>query len=568
MAGLFPSATIYDRLDVGGILSASLNGGVDSFWQAPAGFQQFDLTCLQNSSVKTDNDFPSLPSQNFSGDCLPTFGSEVWFDKIHVIPDLIALGNILSTQVRQIQVFSSFRSGNKELTTVDNNAGAGINITLPTLPFALEPYATLAVGVTISPEGPPVINGNITFNTDVRTAVVLITGQRVTVFTARPETPVEEVLEFLTDVMEARDGTEQRVTVRSVPRQRLTLKFLEEELERQNLDNLLFDWLARVWGVPIWQEERRLQADAAATDLTVQVDTTFSQFRAGGLALVFTDQFDAEALEIDSLTASSLTFTSPLLRAHSASNTTVMPVNLAYARTQPSAPRLRLGQQRLTMEFVTLDNQDVSDSSAFSVYKTKVLLDDPNLVLGGDRKGGQWTRRVEVLESPSGDPRQFGVTDRSRLVSSKGFFADGAQGVWQVRQLVHALKGSRISFYLPTFQNDLTLEADIGASATTFDVTKTGFHDFVQGRQPFGAVTLVKTDGTRITRDITGTAEFDDDTDRITIDTAFDSVAIPTSEVARMELTMLVRIRDDKVSFTHTRPGRAVVEMDVITVKE
>lgn len=561
--GLFPAAPIYDRLDAG-ILSASLSGGVDSQWKDPTGFLP---TLTFGTSTKTDQPFPSLPSVDHDGATVPGFGSEVWFDRVHIIPTQLELGNILSTQQRTIEVFNAFRV-DRDVNNVVNNAGGGITFPgLPSLPHTIGTFNSLVINVTISTDGPPVVDGNIAIVLDIGTQLSLVTGRRVVMFPARPEADLREELLFLTDIIESWDGTEQRIRVRDRPRQRLVFEVLEESLERQQLQALLFEWLPRIWGVPLWFEERQLQADAATNDTTIQVDTTNAHFRAGGLVLIYEDQLNFEAFEIDSLTASSLTLTSALASDHAAADTTIIPVELAYARTQPSAPVFPLGQTRLTMEFTSIQPPDLADLTGWTMHNGRVVLDDPNL-MRGRQKSESWQRRVQVLDPRAGNVRQFEITDRSRLVSSKVFYASTPALLWDIRQLLHSLGGSHKSFYLPSFRGDLSVVSTIAGGSDTVNVSNVGFTDLVAQRQPFGQLRLVKTDGTAHVRDITSSVEISETVERITVDSFFEGSPIPVPDILRLELMPLVRVRDDRARLTHSRPGRAVVEAEVITVKE
>ena len=564
MGVVWPSALLFDRV-VSGDYPAIIDG-TGEIWSAVTGVIP---TIFDQAGVVGGGD--DSPGADFAatGVVYGLYGDCAWFDRIHVAPDLIALGNLLSTQTRQIEIFNSF-GGDKDYTAFVNNInGAGVTIlNQPMLPATIGTFNSIVLNVQISSVGPPVISGTLDFTVDGGLFLVELTGGRVVVFPVRPSNPViREVLEFSTDILPAKDGTEQRIRIRDYPRQRIALDFFEFDDEAANIRNLLFDWMPRVWGVPIWWEERQLGADAAVDDLTVTVDTTFADFRVGAAAIIFEDQFNFEAIEIASLTASSLTFTSGLLRPHLAKDTTVLPLRTAYANTKgPSEKHMLQGQMKLSMDFITLDNIDLADASAFPTYKGQVLLDEPNLVRGSNISEG-WSREVAKLDPIAGPPFQVATNDRSRLATRKSFFSATPQRLWEVRQLMHFFGGSVEPFYLPSFRPDMRVISTIGASSVTFSIRNIGFTDFVMERQPFQNLRLLLNDGTAFVREIVSSLVIDSDEETITVDTSFSGSPIPVTDIKRIELVALVRVRKDRVTFEHTAPGYAGISMEVVTVQ-
>lgn len=563
MAVLWPSALIFDRVDAG--IYPNIIDGTDSRWSLPiVGIIPDDFN-KSGTAAGGDNSPP--PQVNSTGVIFGLFGDCIWFGQIIIVPTLIALGNLLSTQIRTIELFNS-TSGDVDYTTFVNNVGVGITIlNQPGLPATIGTFSSIVLNVQISSIGPPSIVGTLDFTVDGQLLQTAMTGARVVMLGVRPESPVKEVLEFKTDIIQSKDGTEQRVRIRAFPRQRIELEFFEEDDEANNIRALLFDWLPRVWGIPIWWEERQLGADIAVDDLTITVDTQYGDFRVGGIAVVFEDQFNFEALEIQSLTTTTLTFTSPLERLHLSRQTTVLPVRFAYAN--PSGPRekhLIQGQSRVSMDFTTIDNIDLGDATPFPTYKGQVLLDEPNLIRGSSI-GEQWSRRTVRIDPVAGPLLQISTEDRSRFTSRKSFFTATPQRLWEVRQLLHFLQGSVAPFYLPSFRPDLRVTSTIGGGSSTLNIQNIGFTEFIMQRQPFRNLRLLLNDGTIFLREITDSVIVDSESEQLTIDSSLSGSPILVTDIKRLELLALVRIRRDRATFDHTIPGYAGVAMEVISVQ-
>jgi len=132
------------------------------------------------------------------------------------------------------------------------------------------------------------------------TALLVVTGRRVVVFGMRPDWSqgITERLEWLTEVLEAYDGTEQRVRLRQLPRRGFEYGFLIEGRDAQVLDHLLFAWGARIYCLPVWTDVSTLAGEAAigSTALTVQ-DVANSDYHAGGLAVLWRSNTRHEAVE-------------------------------------------------------------------------------------------------------------------------------------------------------------------------------------------------------------------------------------------------------------------------------
>ncbi|MCK5495507.1 MAG: hypothetical protein KAI80_03765, partial [Hyphomicrobiaceae bacterium] len=88
--------------------------------------------------------------------------TQEWFEKCHVFPGELAMGNVLTTQIRTLELFNAFRRPPEPIswTAFVNNAGAGVTVTnLPGLPFAIASRASFIANVQVSTAGPPSISG-------------------------------------------------------------------------------------------------------------------------------------------------------------------------------------------------------------------------------------------------------------------------------------------------------------------------------------------------------------------------------------------------------------------------
>lgn len=520
--------------------------------------------------ILTDNS----PTPNQGETEYPTVGEpdvrgmgENWFEAIHVLPRRVDLGNVLTTIVVDFDVYSAFREQHHTWSNLVNNLGAGVTfIGLPTLPTVIPAQSGFLFQMAVSPFGPPVINSSLDFIFDLYDIPVPVTGRRITMFPFRPQAPIVERLLFFTQVMEALDGSEQRIALRRAPRQQFDLTFVVRDGEsRQRIENLMFDWQDRVFGLPMWHEPAQLSAPASAGQFSVNVSTTsFADFRVGGLAIVFRDSQSFDALEISAIGPSSLTFTSPLVNDYPV-GTAVFPLRTAIAQGFMQNRRYAGDGEEIGIRFLVIDNDvNLANTSAFATLNGKVLLDDLNFA---DSLEETLERRVTIIDNETGVVSQRSVWDKSKRSSSKTFFSKTRQRTWEVRQLLHALRGRQVSFYMPNRAKDLTPVQPLLNGTNTMTVANTGYARFVQSRSPRNLIRVNLLDGTQIIRTIVGAAEIDPSQELITLSATWGSTITP-AQIDRVETLELVRIDTDEIVLTHDNAGQCEVSFPVKVVFE
>jgi hypothetical protein len=422
-----------------------------------------------------------------------------WFERIHVTPSRLDLGNVVSNILKELELFSAYRADNRTWTAFTNNAGAGITIlNLPTLPKTIVKLTSFIVSIQISPSGPPTINGTLDFVFDVTTASVPITGTRIILYGFQPTGSVTERLEWLTDIVKAADGTEQRLALRRYPRQKIEFEtLLPRDYDRSEFNSFIFDWHSRVFGVPLWWDARKISADVAISDTVVSVTSTdWAEFRVGGLAVLIAYDADgnrtADTLEISSVSSSpaQVTFTSGVANAYTADQAVLVPVVPGVVTNGIPRSRLPAGQQKVHMSFLSVDNaaRASEDASAFLSWNGKTVIDDTNFMDKEIRE--DFRKTITRIDGNTGEILQSSIEDRSTPTSAKRWNVESAQRSWEVRNLLYALHGKQTSFYLPTFGKDLELAAAATTGATTIDVTNIGYTQFIKTRDPYATLII------------------------------------------------------------------------------
>jgi len=493
------------------------------------------------------------------------FGFLDWFNKIHIQYKHLDLGNIISTQSIVFTVFNSYFE-NRLLNDVIEVGGDGLILTEPSpTPLVYPPFVSFEYTLSVSTDGPPNVEATYTFDFDNRDYVLTVVGSRLVLFQFEPDGEITETLQWYTDVMEAYDGTEQRFQLRGAPRQRIEFEVITEEgVDDTRLRAALFDWLPRVWGVPIWWEMRRFNTLPNPGDDQLSVSTANGDFRDGGLVMIYQDKDTYEVIGVDAVAPTLITLTSNIINTYNA-RSVVIPVRTAYMAPQVNRSKWPTNVARTSVAFETIENIDLADTTGSVIYDGKVILTDANFI---DNTGAEgMDQKITVVDAGTGRPYQISGADRSRMRPRKRWEVTTAADLWRVRKLLHAFHGNRTSFFLPSFRNDFVIEDTIGGDSSSVRVKHTSYTQLIRTRRPFADLRLVLNDGTYFVRRIVS-SNVDGTSEVINVNSPFRSTPIFVEDVHRIEIVSLVRIANDRAKLTHRRAGTATVDINLVSVKE
>lgn len=109
-----------------------------------------------------------------------------WYHQIHLLPGKIILGNLLSTQMRQIEVWNAHFATKTLSAIVGENDGGIVLSGSSNPPTTFGMLSSRLYEVSISLDGPPVIEASFTFQFPGESPRLSISGRRVVVFGLRP----------------------------------------------------------------------------------------------------------------------------------------------------------------------------------------------------------------------------------------------------------------------------------------------------------------------------------------------------------------------------------------------
>jgi len=498
-----------------------------------------------------------INSEVVDGRLCPMFVDDFYF-RVHVTPNVIALGNLVSAQIRTFEVWNAFFTSNNNISLTPVGDTTGIILTEPAIPPTL--YAALesreyelAVGLT----GPPAIDIIYTWVFDTESVTLELTGNRVIIFSFSPDwsDPVVERYEWLTQVIEADDGTERRNRLRTNPRRKMEYRILLGSDDKRWLELYLWDWKARLFSVPIWTDCVFTTALTPIGDLVIDVAfTEDTSFKVGGIAIFVIDQQTVEAVEILSIQPTSLTLIRPTLQEWP-SGTRIYPA-LVGRMTEDQIliqPTADIDFASISFEFV--DNEAITAVDSPTAYESDFILERiPNraedLQLTYQSKYGL----VDFGIAPAFVDDRSGFPD---VVTKFDFAEEGRADIWFWKEWLHARAGRHTQFWMASQSQDfIALEQidDTDNAITVQDYEYRNFYNLAPGKRD---IAIFTTTGLVFYRRLTSAAEGAPGEEIIGISASL-GTTIPLNEIKQISFLHPSRLDADGIEFAwdHTEMVR------------
>jgi hypothetical protein len=478
-----------------------------------------DVASLPTYGALTDTQPVTEPALNRTGRSLPGFGAD-WYHRIHVSPGDLNLGNILSQQTRTVEVWNAYLEPNT-LTSFTGVNTEGLTVIEPApAPTEFGPLEARLYQFTIATGGPATVDAEYTYVFETDTVVLPVTGKRVVLFSFAPDwsRPLVERLEWLTDVLRAYGGAEQRIQLRIIPRRSFEMQFLLDGHKTQLFDALLYGWQARVFAVPVWTDPHQLALEEPAGATVINVDTAHRDYHADGLLILWRDYLTHEIAEIANVGASSVTLKRGLSQSWPA-GTRVYPGRLGRLPASVSIKKPTAALNIAILRFDLEGNTAAAAMESGPVHQgLRVLETSPNRVTDLDEA---FSRQLEVIDSLTGLRAVDDHTDYPDIVRTFSWLLHGRPAIGAYRGWLHSRAGRCKAVFVPTFHEDLTLTETVAAAATVLKVRDIGYRSYYQTKPGKRDLMIETHTGARYYRRITGANEGDTaGEERISINTS------------------------------------------------
>jgi hypothetical protein len=493
------------------------------------------------------------PKDLKGGSVVDVFGYLDFWNRIHVTPLIIDLGNLLDIQVREISIWNAFFTPQTLNSVVGANT-EGLDLTEPeAAPYAIASFQEIFYQVSVSTEGPATVDASYTFDFDSADYTVRITGVRIVAWQWEPNwiSPVIERLQWKTDVIPAYDGSEQRIQLREFPRVEWEFTFDAEARELRTLENVVYAWGGRVWALPIWPDIQRLEQELVAGAEEIPIDFIGRDYRADGLGvLIGFGQF--ESFEVEGFTSSSLILKRPLLNTWPAGSR-VYPARSSTMEEPRSLGRFTGSLARGIARFKTAEEIE-RDELAEEIYRGyPVMTRELNW---REAPEIDYARKMASLDFETGQAQRYDEAELALPAHSvRMTFMDRDECNW-FRQWLYARRGRARGIWLPTWAEDLQLVEIISPSQLTIFFEACGLVHFAQGDVHRRDVRIELRSGEIFYRRLTAPVKVTDDIERMTMSSVL-NIEVPPSNVRRISWMNFVRLDTDSIEIAWAHGGQA-----------
>lgn len=492
---------------------------------------------------------PSIPSYADIGTHQLSFGDD-WFNRIHITTALLSLGNIISNVTQQVGVWNAWLSTPQTLNAIVATNAGGISFSgQPNPPLNFAPNQQLNWTFTVTPDGPPTVNALFDWQfADGENVYLSIVGNRITAWalTADWSNPVQERLEFKTNTMIAWTGSEQRRALRVAPRRIFTFDFQMQRQDRRILEAQLFAWSAMVWALPIWPDGQKTTVQVNPGAMSVTCDTTNRDFVAGGLAIFILNASTFEILQVQSVTTGSLTLSHPVVNTWPAGSK-LFPVRSARLKDYPQIKHANGQFADGSVTFQVIDACDWPVATGLPTYRSyNVLEDSPD----DSQEDDTIYQRQAVTTDPG--TGVYDVDDTAQVgfpAYMHNWFLKGRTSRANFRSLLYLLKGMQGQIWVPTYQSDLELVANVSASQTVMTVEMANYYLYLAGSTNRQDIRIELTNGTVFYRRITGSTP-SSGTETLSIDSSLGQAVTP-AQIRRISYMSLCRLNADAIDILH-----------------
>ncbi|MES0340688.1 MAG: hypothetical protein ABUK08_00070 [Candidatus Humimicrobiaceae bacterium] len=496
------------------------------------------------------------PSLSFTGTLAPSY-QDVFYNRILIEPTFIDFGSVLSVQQQNILVFNAYLTNRTENNIIENDFDSGISLIADSTPRVYLPLEERIHTIEISPDGPPGIEASIYYDWEGTSDDITVNfiGTRIVLLRITYRAGVKENLLWLTNVMESRNGTEQRVRHRDAPRQQFAVQAYLNRTDRNLIENLMYGRRGKTFAAPIWTEAR--DGDPiTAEDTVINVSTLYGDFRLDELALIWESSRKFHAFQIDAITDTTITTDRGVPTDFD--NPIIMPIRTARFLNDPT--RNATGYDGVfTGAFEVIDNIKLDTEASDVQFNDEDFYDDEPLMSGMNGVPDTYNTRVDLLDYKTGVVELIAPWNYNRVSRRFELVLDGLEEIWNFRLWLHRRAGRLVPFYMPTFENNLTI-LDRGTLTDVLTCRNDEYSGQSSTRENFA---FKKTDGTWEFRTRLSSAVNASNEDVIVLDSALN---FDYTELKFSSYMGLKRLSSDKFELTHLSNNVALVSVSITEI--
>jgi hypothetical protein len=518
--------------------------------------EHYEYDNAYNSAYVDNTPISLLPASAVTGKMQNSFKDDYYY-RIHVNPTELQLGNLLSAQQREIEVWNAHFSS-KLLSSIGESGTSGLELTEPeTAPTTFGVLESRIYDLNISTQGAPVLNAVYTFNFPSESPTLTVTGTLVVIWPFIPQTRFTEQLEWKSDVVPSYNN-EQVLALRHAPRQLLDYTFHLNEHQFSCLKAIGMGWSHQMFGIGVWAEATRV-GNLSISDTTILFDTSYADYRDDDIILIWESDTKFEAVETLEILADRVNLKLPLTVDYTAPY--VMPLRLAYALQGVKFKRGASTYIVARANFQITQSVDLSASLSYDTYKTKDVVTDRTVIQKSLNEN--IVRRVDIFDNGSGPIEVEVKNGWSEHIQVLNFDITTRSELWAVRGWLHSRYGKQKRFWLPSWNADLVLVSGVSSTSTTLTCTAIDYALYYDTKD----IMIQKMDGTRLYNRVLS-ATTDSNGDEILLLENQVGEDLQVSDVDFISFMSHARFNTDRVRLQHSYADRVRISIPVVETPE
>lgn len=359
-------------------------------------------------------------------------------------------------------------------------------------------------------------------------------------------TAPRETLEWLTDYMSSRNGKRQKRQLRLAPRRTFEFSVVATDDTRRLLDALGFDQGARQWALPIWPDGQQIATALSLGATTVPCDTVGRDFAAGRFALLWTAINHWEVLAVATVNADSLTLTTGTANTWGA-GTRLYPLRSAITIDSAAETLYSDDASAITYKLQIDEPCDVTGVAPAATYRGVPVMEWRGN--WNDDHTAQFDRSTQPVDASTGPIVTFDLPGAPFRLQSHAWVLNGRTQQAAFRGLLYWLRGRMGTLWVPSYNADLVLAANVTSSATVLSVRWAGYTVFGRQQKNRRDLRIELWNGTVFYRRLTGSGEAGS-TENLIIDSALGQAVTP-ADVRVISFMTLAEQAADVISIDH-----------------
>lgn len=364
------------------------------------------------------------------------------------------------------------------------------------------------------------------------------------------EAPVVETLEFLTDVLTSFNGNEQRLQMRTMPRQSFEYTVPLQIWQAAKAFNTEYRAIRKRWAVPVWTQAQYV-GEVTAHAATIACNTSLYDLRASSLAFLYAGPDNWQIVEISTKTGSLINVSNNLAYMNGA---WLMPARLGWVADKIDKPTSgHAGKSSIKFEID--DNLEITPAAP-AQYSGNDIYYDASL-LSGDNLARALQSRVDIVDYELGKVVRRSPWTNARYGSPFRSILNGPAEIKTYRDFLYRRAGKFRAFWFPTFESNLRV-VDTGSITNFLTIENDNFLDYDIRTN----IAIQSTAGVWYPRVISSPVQIAGNRIQLTLSSPLN---INAANIARVSYLGLNRFDTDRIELRYI--GNGIVESEVTVLE-